>query len=174
MKKITLLLGLACFSQSALSLETFKTNISLSNGLGDMYCQNIVHNDKSDWRMPSLPDLLQLLSEGEQFETTYCSNTLRIGPYSKYNKCIDYSGQLTESSSSRTNQLICIRGESEFSATPSLESCPTASFSMSEGILHIPLLNVPDLLGNIEKYDVHLKMTSDDLVFEFLRATKLD
>ena len=44
---------------------------------------------------------------------------------------------------------------------------------MSGGILTIPLLNVPNMLGDIEKYHVRLKMVSDDLKFEFLDAVKI-
>ncbi len=167
------LAALLCCSQTSFALDVFKTGVPLSSNLGDMYCQNIVHDGTADWRMPALEDLLQLLSEGVVFEKTHCSNTTRQSTLTFY-KCLTYAGVLTERLDSQAEELICIRGESEFSALPSLEECPTASFSMSQGILHIPLLNVPDLLGNIEKYDVHLKMTSDDLIFEFLRATKLE
>jgi len=37
------------------------------------------------------------------------------------------SGQLTERMASQPEELMCIRGEPEFSATPSLEECPTAA-----------------------------------------------
>ncbi len=165
---------LYCSSQLTFALDVFKTGVPLSSSLGDMYCQNIVHNEKSDWRMPALPDLLELLSKGIEFETTYCSNSTRTSSVFTYHQCITLRGELIEMSASRAEKLMCIRGTSEFSALPALEDCPTASFSMSEGILHIPLVNVPNLLGDIEKYDVHLKLVSDDLLFEFFRATKLE
>ena len=113
------------------------------------------------------------MREGVEFETTHCSNSTRISSFTLY-KCLTPRGELTERFSSHPEQLMCIRGESEFSALPLIAECPAAAFSMSEGILHIPLVNVPNLLGDIVKYDVHLKMVSDDLVFEFLRATKLE
>ena len=171
--KFIVIFMLYCSSQLAFALDVFKTGISLSNSLGDMYCQNIVHNEKSDWRMPSLPDLLELLSEGVELEATYCSNSTRVSSITLY-KCITSRGELTERLTSQAENLMCIRGKSEFSALPAIEECPTAAFSMTEGILHIPLVNVPNLLGDIEKYDVHLKLVSDDLLFEFLRATKLE
>lgn len=36
------------------------------------------------------------------------------------------------------------------------------------------LMVASDLLGNIKKYDVQLKMISDELEFKFLKATKLE
>mgnify|MGYP000297038022 CR=1 FL=1 len=174
LKRKMILIGMVYFvSHNVFALETFRTGVKLSNNYGDMYCQNIVHNEKSDWRMPSMADMLQLLSEGEDFETTYCSNTIEPSIINYY-KCINSDGTISQRSPTQSFELMCVRGKSDFSQTPSIESCPTAAYSMSEGILHIPLVNVPDMLGNIVKYDVHLKMISDDATFQLLRATPLN
>ncbi len=93
---------------------------------------------------------------------------------SAYNKCLDQNGILSHRSPSQAYELLCVRGESNFSAIPSTEQCPTASFSMSEGILHIPLIEVPNLVGEVDTYDVRMKIISDDLKFELLDATKLE
>lgn len=170
--KLAVVLISCCLSSSAFALDVFKTNIKLSNNEGDMYCQNIVRNEQADWRMPSFQDILQLLSEGVTIDTTRCSNTKDA--VAGYHKCIYATGVVTYSRPSQAFQLMCIRGASEFSKTPTLEDCPSASFSMSEGILHIPLVNVPNMLGDIVKYDVHLEMVSDDATFKLLRATQLE
>ncbi len=172
--RLLLATALILSSQLAYSLDLFQTNIKLSSRLGDTYCQNIVHNDKFDWRMPSFSDLLELLSQGVVFETSYCSNTTKVTSSGLItHKCLGSTGKLYELSEDSSFDLICVRGESTFTENPSVQSCPTATFSMSSGILTIPLLNVPNMLGDIEKYHVRLKMVSDDLKFEFLDAVKI-
>ena len=94
MKKLFLVAVLCC-SQTSFALDVFKTGVPLSSSLGDMYCQNIVHDGTADWRMPALEDLLQLLSEGVVFEKTHCSNTKRESSFTFY-KCLTYTGVLAE------------------------------------------------------------------------------
>ena len=106
--KIIAIVVLYCSSQLVFALDVFKTGVPLSISLGDMYCQNIVHNEKNDWRMPALPDLLELLSDGVEFETTHCSNTTRISSLTLY-KCITPRGELTERLSSQAEGLMCIK-----------------------------------------------------------------
>jgi hypothetical protein len=160
--------------QSSYSLDVYKTGIDLSSSLGDTYCQNLIKNNTSDWRMPSINEILELIDQGVILETTHCSNTIKPHTSLIFYKCLNQDGRLIIEYDSTPHELMCVRGESNFSETASVDNCPAASFSMSGGILHIPLLNVPNLLGKIEKYNVNLKLISDDLMFEFLNATKVE
>ena len=56
--KFIVIFMLYCSSQLAFALDVFKTGISLSNSLGDRYCQNIVHNEKriNATLTPIIPD----------------------------------------------------------------------------------------------------------------------
>lgn len=162
------------FCHPSYALEVYKTGKSLSSSLGETFCQNVSHNGKTDWRMPSINDLLELIDQGIEFESTHCSNSIITSTYSIRHQCLTHNGQLAEYSASQSFKILCTRGTSQFTTAPLDKDCPDASFSISEGVLHIPLVTVPDLIGNIDRYDVRLKITSDDFDFELMDASRIE